>query len=104
MEILKFTSKLRKNRYRIFEVGSITQITHAIVGYKHNTKILCAAFLLLETIGGMERGREEILVRGLLKVALSIMQQYHDNGEVLAASMGMLLLACEGERYHILYF
>ena len=98
MAILKFTCNLRKNRARIFECGCVTQVTLAIVGYKHNTKILCAAFLLLEILGGMQKGKEEILVRGLVKIALSVMQKYQDNGEVLAASMGMLLLACEDER------
>jgi len=98
MEILKFTCNLRKNRARIFDTGCITQVTLAVVGYKHNTKILCAAFLLLEILGGMQKGREEILVRGLVKIALSVMQKYQDNGNVLAAAMGMLLLACEEDR------
>ncbi|GMH76112.1 hypothetical protein TL16_g06975 [Triparma laevis f. inornata] len=98
LEILKFTSKLRVNRARIFESGTITNVVFAIVDYKENPKILCAAFLLLETLSSMARGKEEILSRGLVKLALNVMASYSESEEVLAASMGMLLLACEDER------
>ncbi len=98
LEILKFTAQLRKNRLRIFEMGSITHITCAVVGYRSNPQILCCSFFLLETLSTMARGKEEILSRGLVKIALSVMQQYQDNEAVLAAAMGMLLLACEDER------
>ena len=60
MEILKFTSKLRVNRARIYEAGTITQIIYSIVGYKKNTKILCAAFFLLENLSSMALGKEEV--------------------------------------------
>ena len=98
IEILKFTSKLRVNRARIYEAGCITQVIYSIVGYKKNTKILCAAFFLLETLSSMAQGKEEILARGLVKIALNVMATYSENEEVLASSMGMLLLACEDER------
>ncbi|GMH89515.1 hypothetical protein TrST_g11345 [Triparma strigata] len=98
LEILKFTSKLRVNRARIFESGTITNVVFAIVDYKSNPRILCAAFLLLETLSSMARGKEEILSRGLVKLALNVMASYSESEEVLAASMGMLLLACEDER------
>ena len=97
-EILKFTAKLRKNRVRVFEAGTITHITCAIVQYRDNEKILCAAMFLLETLATMAKGKEEILARGLVKIALSVMQQYRESEVVLSASMGMLLLACEDDR------
>ena len=78
-------------------MGTITLITCAVVGFKSNTSILSNSFLLLETIGTMSRGKEEILSRGLVKIALNAMFDYQDNDSVLAASMGMLLLACEDD-------
>lgn len=73
---MKFTAKLRKNRVRIFDMGTITQITCAVVQYRNNESILCASMFLLETLSTMQKGKEEILNRGLVKIALSVMQQY----------------------------
>ena len=97
LEVLRVTSTYRKNRTQIFECGTITHVTLCLVGYRNNVDVICPAFLLLETLGSMNRGRKEILEKELVKIALSIMTQYEDNQRVLAASMGMLLLACEDE-------